>query len=499
MGGGAGASSGATSDQRPAAAGGPRRDSRPGRGRAAERRAAARPGPTAAAAAGPRPPGDEGAQRRQRVVGDVAGPDQVPEGGQDGGLVVGLVGGGGGLRPARARTTPPARPGGPAGRRAPSPSGGVAGGGDQERRLVAEDQPDPAVGGADAAGADPHHLAGGAEGVEVGRASRRRSGPAARRPRATDAGSAAPCSTPSTSTSPSRPRRGRPTPCHWGRNRARARRRRPVRPRGAGPPASVDAAEPQHVVVAPLPLDAVGPELAPHHPAGGLELVERRLHPERLDPEGGGGAGGEERTVGAGVAGDQLDQRCRHGIGEGGGQTERDGAAQRIAQAGGVVGRGQARLAGDGDLDGPAFGDQRGDPAVDDLGGRLGAGGQPVAGEGPDHPQQVVGLVGVTGPAAVDQALQLRLEVGQHAGVDEVAQLLGAEQLAQQVAVERQGGGPPLGQRGVALVHVDGDPPEEQRLGEGRGPRGVDGDDPHLPGPQVARAAPAGPAGRRRR
>ena len=34
----------------------------------------------------------------------------------------------------------------------------------------------------------------------------------------------------------------------------------------------------QHVVVAPLALDAVGPELAPHHPAVGLEAFEHRQH-----------------------------------------------------------------------------------------------------------------------------------------------------------------------------------------------------------------------------
>ena len=90
----------------------------------------------------------------------------------------------------------------------------------------------------------------------------------------------------------------------------------------------------------------------------------------------------------------------------------------------------------------------------------------------------------------VDQALELGLEVGQHVGVEQVAELLGAEQLAQQVAVERQGGGPALGQRGVALVHVDGDPAEQQRLGDGRRLRRVDRDHPHLAGPQVAQQAP---------
>ena len=97
-------------------------------------------------------------------------------------------------------------------------------------------------------------------------------------------------------------------------------------------------------------------------------------------------------------------------------------------------------------------------------------------------------LVGVAGPAAVDQALQLELEVGEHVGVEQLAQLLGAEQLAQQVAVEGQRGGPPLGQRRVALVHVDGDPAEQQRLGERRRLAGVDR---RRPGPRRERRSPS--------
>ena len=66
--------------------------------------------------------------------------------------------------------------------------------------------------------------------------------------------------------------------------------------------------------------------------------------------------------------------------------------------------------------------------------------------------------------ATVDQALQLGLEVGEHRRIDQLAQLLGAEQVAQQVAVERQRGRSTLGERRVALVHVDGDPAEQQGL-----------------------------------
>ena len=83
-------------------------------------------------------------------------------------------------------------------------------------------------------------------------------------------------------------------------------------------------------------------------------------------------------------------------------------------------------------------------------------------------------LVEITGLAARRQALQVELEIGEHAGIDELAQLLGSHQVAEEVAVERKGGGAALGERRVVLVHVLRDPAEEQRLRERRGPRRVD-------------------------
>ncbi len=119
-------------------------------------------------------------------------------------------------------------------------------------------------------------------------------------------------------------------------------------------------------------------------------------------------------------------------------------------------------------------------------------------GEVADLAQHVVQLVGRARPATVGEALQLQLDVGEHGRVEQLAQLLGAEQVAQQVAVERQGRGAALGQRGVALVHVRGDPVEQQALGERRGLRRVDGDHLAPPGCAAGRAPRAAPAGRTR-
>ena len=76
--------------------------------------------------------------------------------------------------------------------------------------------------------------------------------------------------------------------------------------------------------------------------------------------------------------------------------------------------------------------------------------------------------------------------MSKRADVDELAQLLLAEQLAQQLAVERQRGGAPLGVGLVALVHVRRDVVEQQRGGERRGGRRLD-----LHERQLARVQPA--------
>ena len=94
-------------------------------------------------------------------------------------------------------------------------------------------------------------------------------------------------------------------------------------------------------------------------------------------------------------------------------------------------------------------------------------------------------MIGGAGAPALAQTLQLRLDLVQGAWVEQLPQLLRPEELAEQVAVEGQRGGAPLRERGVALVHVDAHPPEEQGLREGRRVLGVDRDEPGAPGAEV--------------
>ena len=81
------------------------------------------------------------------------------------------------------------------------------------------------------------------------------------------------------------------------------------------------------------------------------------------------------------------------------------------------------------------------------------------------------------------QTLQLGLGPGQSVRVEQVAQagaLAAPEQLAQQGRVQREGGGPALGQRGVALVEER--PRRSRRAGSGRRAR-ESASPPRRPGP----------------
>ena len=115
--------------------------------------------------------------------------------------------------------------------------------------------------------------------------------------------------------------------------------------------------------------------------------------------------------------------------------------------------------------------------------------GDLVDGERAEQPQQVGDALGVPGPAVGREPLQLGLDLGEHLGVEQLAQLGAAEQLGEQALVERERGGPALGDRGVALVDELGDVAEQQGAGVGRRRLGLDVGDADL-APVEARISP---------
>ena len=94
--------------------------------------------------------------------------------------------------------------------------------------------------------------------------------------------------------------------------------------------------------------------------------------------------------------------------------------------------------------------------------------------------QHVVQGVAFGRARVLGPVLEVRLDLLRARRVDQLAQLLLAEQLAQQVAVERQRGRPALGVGRVALVHVGRDVVEEQRRRERRRGRRLDLDQRQL-------------------
>ncbi len=222
---------------------------------------------------------------------------------------------------------------------------------------------------------------------------------------------------------------------------------------------------PEHLRVAPLTLDTAGTELAADEP---VVPLERRQHlPHALRRE----CVAHRRLVrreGAAGPGEPCEQH-REGIDDGvevrGRQASGRHHPEGVPEQACVVGRDQPLLTGDPHPQGAPFGlEQRGKRRIDLVVSQV----APAA-------QQVVQLVGGAGVAG-----ELRLDVGERDRVDQLAQLLLAEQLAQQVAVERQRLRTPLRRGRVVLVHVGGDVVEQERRGERRGGGRLDFDEVEL-------------------
>ena len=274
------------------------------------------------------------------------------------------------------------------------------------------------------------------------------------------------CATTSRSRSIPRPW-SRPIPCHAGRKRAeglRLDRLDRLPDRGQRPPP--DAAK--HVGRDPLGPGPAGPELALEDGALGGQVAQLRQH---VDPPASRELLRRERPVRTGVAADEPAKRAVDGIQERHGKADRRHGAERVAIEPGVLGGDQPLGACDANPGGsPGRNEivQVGGSTRRELGPRQIA--QPA--------QQVVRAVGVE---RATLALELALDVSDRVAVEELSQVICAQELGEQRPVELERLGAPLGRRRVALVHVGRDVVEEERRGEGRRHRRLDLDQAHLP------------------
>ena len=319
--------------------------------------AAPAPGGRAGLRAAGRGASDHGAEWCERVVGDLAGPHQVPERGEDLGI---LCAGG---RSAELVPEAGAALGEQRANRVVDRALGcivAVPPGSEERELVGKHETHPAVVGADGARADPHEFTCRAELVEHRGSVRRDAGQQdvgldGRRDESgarEDAERLDECVDPSSL--------GRDVvPCREEPGERLLLDRFDLATE-SGARSSAELAE--HVDVAVLARDALGPELADDEPFVTFECGERARDAFGRRAEAAGDVGGDERTVRAGEATHQLFERAGDRGGERRGKSERDRAPESVPIAGGVLGGGVPGLAGDPDLDRPLLLDQLPDP-----------------------------------------------------------------------------------------------------------------------------------------
>ena len=245
----------------------------------------------------------------------------------------------------------------------------------------------------------------------------------------------------------------------------------------------------QYVDVAEFARHPLGPELADDETFLAFERRERTGDPLGWCTEPPGDLGGEEWPVGAGVAADDLLQRTGNRLGERHRQAERQRAPECVAVASGVLRGGVAGLAAERDLDHP----RSRQPTSPATHGRP----RPSSPPGPSHRSSTSSAV--RSPTFRNTSCNSSAErarrpsamhcnsssmSAKHLGVEQLAQFLGTEEIAQEVPIECQRRGPPLGERSVAFVHVRGDPVEQQARRHRARLARVDGDHPDRPRPQ---------------
>ena len=178
--------------------------------------------------------------------------------------------------------------------------------------------------------------------------------------------------------------------------------------------------------------------------------------------------------MGSRPPGEQAVEGAGHGTEEGGRHADGRRDPDPVAVARDVLDGDPALLAGDPGPDGPPARRQLRQPGVGGRGSALGPGRDLGRAQVAEPTEQVVDAVERGRLPVVRQRLQAELEVGQGVGVEQLAKLFLAQQLAQEVAIQGERAGPTLGERRVAVVHVGRDVVEQEAAGKRRRPGGLD-------------------------
>ena len=173
-----------------------------------------------------------------------------------------------------------------------------------------------------------------------------------------------------------------------------------------------------------------------------------------------------ERTVGAGEAEHEIADRIGHRLQITVGDAVRDGRAEGIAIARGVFDGDEALPARDRrPRECGAACAARASTAPASMSDRAASSS---CGEIAEAQQQIVNGVDALGLVALVEVLQLQLGLRQRFGVEQLAQLRLAEELAELRLIDGQRLRPPFGERRIAVVEKVGDVTEQDRRGERR-------------------------------
>jgi hypothetical protein len=204
----------------------------------------------------------------------------------------------------------------------------------------------------------------------------------------------------------------------------------------------------QDVGIAPFPFDAARAELPADEEVARLEPGKERLDVLGRLRVARGERAGRERPARARVAEHDSLQGVRDRLEERLGKAPRRHHTERVAVEAGVLGRDRRLVNPDARTESAPLADER-----------LGESGVQLAvAQIASAAEEVVQLVGV--PRLRQQRA---LDLSERAGVDQVPELLLAEQLPEQLAVERERLRAPLGGGRVVLVHVGRHVVEEER------------------------------------
>ena len=199
----------------------------------------------------------------------------------------------------------------------------------------------------------------------------------------------------------------------------------------------------QNFGIDPLAMQAAGTEASFDDAVFGGEMIECLLGLRRVQGKAESYFVEGKRSVGAGVAADEFEDRLGDWFEQRGGDAGRERNAETVAVAGAVFNGHEAFFAGDAEFQDAPGADQPFN-RFEDF-GTGDAQGQFFASKVAETQKHVVEAVRGAGAIGIDEALLLLFDLGYGVAVEKLAQIGFAEQLAELVLIDGEGLGAAFG------------------------------------------------------